>query len=357
MINALQHIAIGVTNLDHSYRFYRDVLGFRVKLADAAVRLPEVVLSRPRPPHPVHLEARVVFAFHPQGGAGLELVQLLSTPPRMPPEAISWRDLGIVELGIEVADLPRFHRSLTAHECAGMSAISQETGPDGVSYAVAYLRDPDGLLIQLVDRRHAGSAGTRGIHHLGIAVADLSRARRFYAECLGFDRPSCCGPVTLRDPEAASGAFLEAEVLWLERSQPSRSNISSFDRGMIKLASVANHRGVHAFLGRRWGDIGLHEVALDVANVQQTLEDLAMRGVATYWQASPLRLGPGSAASFGHVQDPETNTIELVAIHRLLGLAARLPGSLFFGIVRRLSRVWPREIDVSRLLASRIELD
>ena len=50
----------------------------------------------------------------------------------------------------------------------------------------AYLKDPDGLLVQLVEVEKNAKPRAGGVHHVGLGVKDMEAMRRFYGDVLGY---------------------------------------------------------------------------------------------------------------------------------------------------------------------------
>ena len=142
MLQALTHIGICVSDLDRSLRFYRDALGFayvsELEVAgepgDTLLRLKDVQLRA------VYLE---------RDGVRIELLHY-SSPPRKPaPRPHEMNDLGLTHLSFRVSDV---EGTLAALREAGGTILEDTvirfSGSDPVA---AFLTDPDGMLIELVN--------------------------------------------------------------------------------------------------------------------------------------------------------------------------------------------------------------
>src|SRR5918912_3742975 len=95
----------------------------------------------------------------------------------------------------------------------------------------------------------------RGIHHLGVAVADLDEAVTTYERVLG---------ARLEHRETVPDQGVEAASLRVG------------DGRVELLASLGDDTPVGKFLAKRGP--GMHHVAYEVADVRATLADLAERG-------------------------------------------------------------------------------
>ena len=79
-VHGLNHVAMGVKNMDRSLNFYCHVLGFTT-LIDVSGTFPgqETVVGE-------KIELRIVMLGHPNGGARVELVAIL--PPTYPNQSL-----------------------------------------------------------------------------------------------------------------------------------------------------------------------------------------------------------------------------------------------------------------------------
>lgn len=361
MIHAIQHVAIGTADMDAAHRFYRDVLGFRVKMADVEVDFPDMPLSGRKFEKKGTGRVRVIMAFHPCGGAGIELVQYRVPVLARPEVPVEWGDRGVVELGVEVAGLPEFVAQARDRGVSFLTDVFEEEGPSGGRWKVAYLTDPDGLLIQLLDRGGNGSRvrpGSRGIHHVGIGVTELEEARRFFADLLGFDQVFHEWAGTLSSRPGVTRAAWKTKVLYLERSKPSRSPAGIFDRGMIKLVETGHGDGKSGSRQKRWGDFGLTEIALDVSDIESVVRHLASGKRDAIWPPGRLGMGPGSWAGYALVKAPEEAAfIELVEIGKLVFLPPSVVAKPAFSLLKRLDGVRPISVDLSSVFTLELDLE
>ena len=129
----LDHAGASVADLDHSTRFYVEVFGFSV----------EEQFAIP------NSDVRGAVLIHP-GGARIELFHRAGSRPRPTGHPIeSTSHQGWFQTAFRVADLPDVFRQVVA---AGASSVKEPfVAPDGRSQ-VAFIGDPDGNLIELIQR-------------------------------------------------------------------------------------------------------------------------------------------------------------------------------------------------------------
>ena len=140
----MSHVAICVRNLDHTLRFYRDLLGFQVvkdALQDTQTGgLPHLYRNR-------HAQRRVV---HLQAGAGSSIPILVITEhpgDAVGGEPIMLDQVGISHLSFTVARVDEITKRLLAQgaeTCGPPDAFQDSQG----RLRTVFFRDPDGILVQ-----------------------------------------------------------------------------------------------------------------------------------------------------------------------------------------------------------------
>jgi catechol 2,3-dioxygenase-like lactoylglutathione lyase family enzyme len=130
----VDHAGVSVADLEVSELFYRDVLGFDVvedRFAFVQHELKGVVLTNPQ-------------------GARVELFERQGSEPTGPHHQIeSTRKQGWFQFALAVPDLAQTFAAVVA---AGAEPSLEPTiAPDGVSL-VAFVRDPDGNLVEFLQR-------------------------------------------------------------------------------------------------------------------------------------------------------------------------------------------------------------
>lgn len=165
---------VGVSDIDRALRLYRDVLGYRRLVSDARGRFADLSAL----PGGRGEFRRVLVALDGQrpgafgrllGGSSIELVQALDRRPRKVFEDRFWGDLGFIHVCFEVCGMDGV---AAACRDAGFPLTVDSTGAFSMGEAAgrfAYLEDPDGALIELVETRRIAVARRWGWY------LDLSR--------------------------------------------------------------------------------------------------------------------------------------------------------------------------------------
>ena len=146
-MKGIHHVGITTSDADRSLRFYRDLLGMRV-LGDSRLTRPEVAALLGAD----EIDLRLVEL---ESGDG-RIVELLeyARPPGVLPRYTN-RDPGSAHVAFAVDDLDAIHAGI---EAAGGSVISRRVVKAGDTQGIfaharlLYVRDPDGMILELVER-------------------------------------------------------------------------------------------------------------------------------------------------------------------------------------------------------------
>ena len=143
----VNHVNIVVSDMERSLAFYVGLLGMRVTFeADLEGAWIDTVTGLPG------VSARCVFCQPPEGGARFELLEYRSPPGAALHENARPNTAGLRHVAFEVDDLAAWHARLRE---AGVEFVSAPvTVPFGVAGSrkrLCYLRDPDGVLVEIAD--------------------------------------------------------------------------------------------------------------------------------------------------------------------------------------------------------------
>ena len=140
-IKAIRHTGIVVSDMQAALRFYRDLLGMEVwaDFKDDSQMVQDVTGVAGANLWMIKLKA--------DDGVSIELLQYLSHPQPVPPRRRAC-DVGCNHVALQVDDLDALHEKLVAEgiEFNVAPTISSE------GFAkVTYCRDPEGVLVELVE--------------------------------------------------------------------------------------------------------------------------------------------------------------------------------------------------------------
>lgn len=142
-MKAFRHAGIVVSNMEKALRFYRDLLGLRVvkDLNESGEYIDNLL----------NLKSAVVHTIKLSCDGGDSLVELLNfTNPSVKARDVYPFSIGPTHVAFEVEDLDMIYRKLNKARVS-FNSIPQNS-PDGFA-KVAFCKDPDGTLIELVELR------------------------------------------------------------------------------------------------------------------------------------------------------------------------------------------------------------
>ena len=141
----VSHIAIGVRDMEKSLRFYRDLLGFQVVRDEIQKTRGTVLPALYKDPHEAR---RAVTLYWKKGKEEAFIVLSEHTDKPVSGEAIKLDQIGVHHFAFWVQDLPKIYQELKAKGADFVVPPTVTKTPDG-NFNSAFLRDPDGILVQL----------------------------------------------------------------------------------------------------------------------------------------------------------------------------------------------------------------
>lgn len=180
-VNRLARLALNVTDLDRSARFYCEALGFSE--------------SRPEPGTEQNRHAPLGEPFHSMilhlGEQRLELTRF-EGGSRPYPFASRANDLWFQHFAIVTQDISEAYLRVSRSGASGISSDGPQTLPASSGGVTAYkFRDPDGHPLELLQfpgprtRTTVQSALNTGIDHTALSVSDSDTSTAFYHQILG----------------------------------------------------------------------------------------------------------------------------------------------------------------------------
>jgi catechol 2,3-dioxygenase-like lactoylglutathione lyase family enzyme len=296
LFRGVEHVGVGVADMDEALRFYGGV-GF------SHVRL-DYTGYVPGPDR----EARIVMLASrgatPVGPGGIKLVQVLDGDgPPPAPTGGGWGELGICEICLHARGVGEVHRSLVAAGATSlMEPLDASVDPHGVSLDIAYVADPWGGKLELIEwtglwRSLPGPARAEGVNHVAFGVSDLARARAFYAE-LGFT-----------EMLFESTEFFEPMAPWYPGEPPGQHMTMLLSAQGAGIEPVVLDPPGPDCRGE-WGHIGPFEFAVGVSSLERGLAALADLGVPS---SEPAAIDVGAGEwRYAYFRDPDDLFVSLV---------------------------------------------
>lgn len=297
-LTGLDHIGVGVSNVDASLAFYAD-LGFTDVAFDVTTELPglSTISGWQR------TEARVVLlrSDNPTvlGRAAIKLVGLVDRPNPELPAGIAWGEPGICEVCVHVHGQEAFHASLVERGYPNlMDPNEADLDPYQTHCGLSYVADPDGAKIELIEWSTLESGwpvvdGPQGVNHVAFGVTDIERTREFY-QALGF-----------------SGQLFESEG-YFEPMHPWYAPRTPPSQRMMLLTSPlggnlepVQHTPASPDMRGEWGHLGTFEFAIGTRCMERSLDYLDRQGIKLVGDPATIDLGGGATWRYAYFADPD----------------------------------------------------
>ena len=305
----VDHVGIGVGDADEAIDFYGRHVGFDEVLFDYSGEVPglEAIAGRT----PVARIAMVASSSAtPIGPGRLKLVQVLDgAGPPGPPPGQAWGEVGVCEICLHVRGVELVHDQLVAAGCRSlMEPTSADVPPAGVTLDIAYVEDPWGTKLELIEwtglwRSLPGPARAEGVNHVAFGVTDMARTRAFYAR-LGFDQllfesVEFFGPMA---PWYAAPWYDPGRLPAQHMTMPMSAQGAAIE------PCVLDPPG-HDCRGA-WGHLGPMDFGIRVGNLQSAAARLAADRVESYG-AQSLDVGSGEW-HYLYFVEPDGNYVQLL---------------------------------------------
>jgi catechol 2,3-dioxygenase-like lactoylglutathione lyase family enzyme len=304
MFKGIDHVGIGVSDMEESLEFYRNHLGFKEILFDYSGPLLglEKITGKPE------AKARIVMLQNPKlGPVGLgriKLVQLL--PPDKPepiPEGIYWGEVGVSEVCITTPGIAENYSNMVLKGAkALMPPLFGPYPPFDTQVGIAYIADPDGGKVELIEWPDmCAGIGEKprleGVNHVAFGVSNLNRTKEFYQK-LGFTE-------LVLDYDG----YNEAMAIWFPKPVK------------MKMVILANYSGAwiepvehvppSKDLRGSWGHLGPMEFAVGVSNLEKACEALQQEGMKFLSPPQTIEVSSGEW-KYAYLVEPDNLYVALV---------------------------------------------
>lgn len=305
MFAGVDHVGIGVADMDAALEFFTGRLGFSRPLFDYTGDLPGLDDLT----HRSRTRARVVMLASrnvtPLGPGKIKLVQVLEDggTPGLPPGAC-YGEVGICEVCVHARDVTSVHKQLLDAGCRElMEPVSARVTPFDVGVDLSYVADPGDGKIEILEwtgiwQALPGEPRLEGVNHVAFGVSDMAVTREFYAG-FGFSH------LVLE-----SRGYFEPMRPWYDREMPVQHMILVLPgqgagiEPVQLLPDTLDCRG-------EWGHRGPMEFAIGVSNLDQAVDQLTAVGVSFRSDKQAVDVGTGEWR-YAYFTDPDGLYVSLV---------------------------------------------
>jgi len=306
MFRGVDHVGIGVSDMNRSLKFYGDLLGFKEVIFDYTGPLP----GMERVTGKSETKARVVMLKNqnkgPVGLGMIKLVYLLPPHEAEPiPDSEIWGETGIAEIALNTRNsAAKFGELILKGAKPLLTPSIPDVFPpyDNNVVAVSYIADPDGGKIELNALCTAWPGlGTEprmeGVNHVAFGVSSIDDSLKFYRE-LGFT-----------ELVVDFDGYVDSMATWYPKPTKLRIIILANYHGAW--IEVIGHYPPSSNVECNWGRLGPTEFAIGVSNMEKAYDELQGKGVK--FQSPPQTIEVSSGQwKYVYILEPDNLCVSLI---------------------------------------------
>lgn len=318
VISGIQQIGIGVNDLYKAWSWYKEFLGFDIKVfeeeAVAELMLPYTG-NKPQ-------SRRAALALNLQGGGGFEIWQYTKRIPLEPEYELMLGDLGIFAGKIKCRDAKKVY---TKFINAGIEILGKvRKCPAGIYNF--FIKDPFGNIFNIVESNSwfkNENKLTGGSYGAVIGVSDIEISKKFYSTILGYDEVVYDIKDSFDEFGQIKGGENTFQRVLLRHSKPRKGSFSPlFGPSEIELVKVMNRTPNKIYKNRFWGDLGFIHLSFDIIGFKELRQLCLSEGhpftVDSTANQNDESFDMGEAAGhFSYIEDPDGALIEFIETHKV----------------------------------------
>ena len=318
VISGIQQIGIGVSDLYDAWGWYKDNLGFDIRVfeeeAVAELMLPYTG-GKPQ-------SRRAALALNLQGGGGFEIWQYTKRKPLQPKNDVLLGDLGIYSGKIKCRNAKIAYDTFAKSGIEMLGTVCK--CPAGIDNF--FIKDPFGNIFNIVESSSwfkNENKLTGGSYGAIIGVSDIETSKSFYSSILGYDEVFYEAEEHFSEFELIPGGDKKFKRALLRHSKPRKGNFSPlFGPSEIELVQVLGRTPRKIYEDRYWGDLGFIHLSYDVIGFSE-LRDLCEKHGYPFTVDSTAGQGGESfdmgeaAGHFSYIEDPDGALIEFIETHKV----------------------------------------
>lgn len=312
IINGIQQVGIGVSNIKVVFNWYRKHLGFDILLFkdEASATLMTQYTQGEICQRNAYLSLNML------GGGGLEIWQFTSRTPEKPKTPIILGDLGINAMKLRTNDVEASYESIKKLNLNYLTALTA-SNEIGSSF---YFQDPWDNLVEVVQDNYSFSTTKNnigGVLGAVIGVSNIQESIKFYKDLLGYG--TVLSEETIEIPlNTNPDEVRHFKKVVLGHSRPKIGGFGELlGPTQIELLQALDREPLKIFENRLWGDLGYIHICFDVHGMKKLRKRASgLNYPFTVDSTDSFDMGD-AAGHFSYVEDPDGTLIEFVETHRV----------------------------------------
>lgn len=315
IINGIQHLGVGVADLDASWKWYRKFFGMNIPFFNAEAPAPLMDIYTENKT----ITKRAAMILNLKGGCAMEVVQPTSFKSSQPKTKYQLGDYGIFIGHVKSPDVNAAHAYFKANGADLQGDVCQT--PDGLNSF--YVKDPNGLIFQVIEANDfytKDKTVTGGTMGCTIAVKDIDAAMKLYSDQLGYDKVTFDETSTFDDyKNIGEGDKTFRRVKLIQGNMPTGGFNKVGGRTHIELIQeISDRPKTMMYEGRLWGDIGFVHLGFDVRGMVEIGEKLDKAGFGfTCNTKNVLSMGDSTKVHCTYIEDPDRGLIEMIEVYKI----------------------------------------
>lgn len=312
-INSIQHVGVGVPDLESTWKWYRKIFGLDIALFQATADAPLMdIYTRNKT-----LKKTAAMVLNLQGGCAMELIQPVSETCTKPDAEILLGDYGIFITQIKTKNVRDTFNYYKKSEVNVLSKIVKTPNDD----ETFYLKDSNGLIFQIVkgdewftNNGHV-SGGTAGCV---IGVSDIDKSKKLYCDLLGYDKVIYDEAKIFDDWLTIPGGGSKARrVLLTQSNKPGGGFAKVGGKTFIELVQVLDRKPKKIYANRIWGDLGFVHLGFDVKGMNEIAKYFSAKGYPFTCDSKNILHMGNTRVHCTYIEDPDGTLLELIEVYRI----------------------------------------
>ncbi|NVO03717.1 MAG: VOC family protein [Bacteroidetes bacterium] len=313
IICGIQQIGIGVENYQEAWKWYRQNFGMDICIFDdAAVAGLMLPYTGGRP-----WERHAVLAMNMQSGGGFEVWQYTERRPVPADFEVLLGDTGIYITKIKSYNVKETYNLFKSRNLNLLTEAKEN--PAGTEHF--FVKDPYNNIFEVISDDYCfknENKLTGGVFGCVIGVTDIDKAKKLYADILGYDEVVYDVETKFEDFAGIPGGNETFRRTLLKHKTLRQGAFSKLlGPTQIELVKVNTREPKNIFENRFWGDQGFIHLCFDIRGMKELKEECETNGFPFVADsASSFDMGE-AAGHFSYIEDPDGTLIEFVETHKL----------------------------------------